>query len=103
MHTPGYHYYIPVAFISDIVLSKLFEFPRFKRPKDKASMTLLHYVVSRPAAHPFRWHSVGTTLQSYTFLTKYEQKMLKIYIQPAIFGLKTPKSAPDFAFFIKII
>ena len=42
-------------------------------------------------------------LRSYTFLTKYEQKMLKIDIQPAIFGLKTPKSAPDFAFFIKII
>ena len=51
MCTPREQLCIPVAFTSDIALDTQFEFLRFKQPIDKASMTLLHYVVSRYVVH----------------------------------------------------
>lgn len=54
-------------------------------------MTLLHYVVSHPSVHPFRWHNIGLILQRYTFFIKVEQSLLKTYAQFVVFSVKIAK------------
>ena len=55
LHTPGYMDSIPVAITSVIVLVRCVRKFLGSRPtKDKASMTLFHYVVVSSPLRPFR-------------------------------------------------
>ena len=92
MHTPGYISCIPVAFTSDIVLDTQFEFLRFKQPKNKASMTLLHYVVSHPSAHPFRMARRRHDTAKVHFFSRKQEKIMFFFSRIVFFIKKRIKT-----------
>lgn len=67
-------------------------FSHFKRPIDKASMTLLHYVASRPSAHPFQMARRRHDVANVNIFFKIQKKVLKNMLSNCHCWLKNTSS-----------
>ena len=82
-----------ISYILWLSLTHNWNFLGFKKPTDKALMTLLHYVVSRPSAHPFQMaQRRHNATKIYTFSRKNEQKISKNLHSNCHFWLKNSKN-----------